>query len=275
MTDSTNATTAHESGGEHPRFLAHHFETPEQQFATGKLGMWIFLLTEILFFGGLFCAYAVYRRNHPEVFVDGHLFLDKMLGAVNTIVLIASSLTVAWGVRCAQRSQRRGLIVCLTLTLLGAFIFLGIKYVEYKHKWDHGLVPSKSRVEYFFSPQGFLNLLAGTQFPDHPRPTKGFTPDEHYVREKLSHHGDSELSDTELAERTKSVGTFVSIYFALTGLHGIHVIAGIVVIAWILVRAVKGHFDSQYYAPVDFVGLYWHLVDLIWIYLFPLLYLIH
>ncbi len=98
-------------------FLADHFQTPEQQFAAGKLGMWIFLLTEILLFGGLFCAYAVYRANHPEIFVYAHQFLDKNLGAINTAVLILSSLTMAWGVRCAQRDRQRGLVVCLLVTL--------------------------------------------------------------------------------------------------------------------------------------------------------------
>ena len=275
MSDPSDTTHGPESEGRHSRFLAHHFDSSQQQFVAGKLGMWIFLLTEILFFGGLFCAYAIYRGNHPEVFADGHLFLNTTLGAVNTIVLIASSLTMAWGVRCAQCSQRRGLIVCLVLTLLGATVFLGIKTVEYKHKWDHGLVPSKSRLEYFFSTQGLLYLVAGAESKEHPAPPKGFEPDEHYIREKLGQDEQEEWTPEHLARRVQNVGTFVSIYFALTGLHAIHVIAGMIVITWILVRAVKGHFNSQYYGPVDYVGLYWHLVDLIWIYLFPLLYLIH
>ncbi|MBN2328835.1 MAG: cytochrome c oxidase subunit 3, partial [Candidatus Omnitrophica bacterium] len=120
--------------------LQHHFDTPKQQFESGKLGMWIFLATEILFFGGLFVAYAVYRSHHPEIFLYAHQFLDKILGGVNTVVLICSSLTMAWAVRCAQLSRRTGLIVCLFLTLLCAFGFMGIKYVEYEQKWKHGLL---------------------------------------------------------------------------------------------------------------------------------------
>jgi len=123
----------------HPPHLAHHFDTPRQQFAAGKLGMWVFVLTEVLFFGGLFCAYAVYRANHPEIFIYAHQYLDKSLGAINTAVLILSSLTMAWAVRCAQLSQRGGLVLCLVLTLACAAVFLGIKYVEYRHKWEEGL----------------------------------------------------------------------------------------------------------------------------------------
>ena len=141
MTAQTPARSDHADHAEHPPWLAHHFDTPEQQFSSAKLGMWAFLLTEVLFFSGLFCAYAVYRRNHPELFVDGHHFLNTMLGAVNTAVLLLSSFTMAWGVRCAQLGKTRGLINCLVATLLCAGVFLGIKYTEYKVKWDHHMVP--------------------------------------------------------------------------------------------------------------------------------------
>jgi len=227
-------------------FLADHFQTPQQQFAAGKLGMWIFLLTEILLFGGLFCAYAVYRANHPEVFAYTDRFLDKNLGAINTAVLILSSLTMAWGVRCAQRDQRRGLVVCLTLTLLCACTFLGIKYVEYRAKWEDG-------------------LLWASRF----QPTE-------QAAEVLARHapvGDHAAAD--LKNMPRNVGVFFSIYFLMTGLHAIHVLVGMAAIAWLLARASRGQFGSRYFAPVDYVGLYWHLVDMIWIYLFPLLYLIH
>ena len=142
------------AGGEgpphgHDPHLAHHFDTPQQQFDAGKLGMWLFLVTEILFFSGLFTAYAVYRSNHPEVFLEAHKYLDKVLGAVNTIVLLLSSLTMAWGVRCAQLGRNRGLVWCLTATLMCASLFLGIKAVEYTHKWDLGLYWGKS-----FAPVG-------------------------------------------------------------------------------------------------------------------------
>ncbi|NJN63619.1 MAG: cytochrome c oxidase subunit 3 family protein, partial [Acidobacteria bacterium] len=126
----------HEAPPEHQ----HHFETPTQQFESGKLGMWVFLATEILLFGGLFCAYAVYRSLHPEVFVYASLFLDRVLGGINTVVLICSSLTMALGVRAAQLGQRKLLLWMLALTIVGGFGFMGIKYAEYKHKWESGLL---------------------------------------------------------------------------------------------------------------------------------------
>src|SRR3954467_8139462 len=124
-------------GNGHDPHLAHHFDTPEQQFASGKLGMWVFLATEILMFGGLFCAYSVYRHNHPDVFEVAHKALDKSLGAINTIVLITSSLTMAWGVRLAQLGKNKGLIITLILTILGGYGFMAIKTIEYKTKWEH------------------------------------------------------------------------------------------------------------------------------------------
>ncbi len=231
-----------------PAHLAHHFDTPRQQFQAGKLGMWIFLLTEILLFGGLFCVYAVYRANHPAIFsyIHAERFLNTTLGAVNTCILITSSLTMAWGVRCAQRGQQRGLVVCLALTLMFAFGFLGVKYVEYKHKWEGGLLWA-SRYE----------------------------PIEHAAEEAEGHKPNAEHpGDAEQQER-ENAGVFFSIYFMMTGLHAIHVLGGMGAITWLLVRACNGTFGSRYFAPVDYVGLYWHLVDMIWIYLFPLLYLIH
>ncbi len=155
-------------------WLAHHFDTPQQQFTSAKLGMWAFLLTEVLFFSGLFCAYAVYRRNHPEVFYDGHHFLNTTLGAINTIVLLFSSLTMALAVRCAQLNQRRGLIICLSITLLCAFAFLSIKYNEYKVKWEHHMVPGQAKIE------AALGMESGGHHaelaPGQP-PPRGFHPD--------------------------------------------------------------------------------------------------
>lgn len=220
----------------HSPHLAHHFSSLAQQEEASKLGMWIFLVTEVLFFGGLFCAYAVYRGNHPEVFAYAHHYLDRTLGAVNTCVLIFSSLTMAWAVRCAALGQKRGLSVCLALTIACAFGFLGIKYVEYHHKWEDG-------------------LLWGASF--HP----------------VDHAHGGESKDADPAPRL--VPVFFSIYFCMTGLHGLHVIIGIGLLVWLLVGSLRGRYDREYFTPVDLVGLYWHLVDLIWIFLFPLLYLIH
>ncbi len=234
-----------EAGGEHPSFLAHHFDSHRQQFDAGRLGMWIFLVTEILLFGGLFCWYAVYRKNHPEIFIYAHQFLDKNLGAINTAVLILSSLTMALAVHSAQCNRRRRLIVFLILTLLCACGFLGIKYVEYKHKWEEGLLWARQ-----FKPAEDPDDEGGDA-SQAPAPASG-----------------------RFQGRPSHAGIFFSIYFLMTGLHALHVVGGMGAITWILVRAVKGHFGSRYFGPVDYVGLYWHLVDMIWIYLFPLLYLI-
>jgi cytochrome c oxidase subunit 3 len=224
--------------------------------------MWIFLMTEVLFFGGLFCAYAVFRANHPEIFIDGHRFLQKPLGAANTVVLIFSSLTMALAVRAAQLGQRRALVGLLSATLLCGLVFLGVKAIEYKHKWDHHLVPGQARIAYWFSHETT------------PTPRKEFRPDEAYIQEHLARAGSKNLSPMELERREEHLGTFMGLYFSLTGLHALHVICGIGVIFWILVGAIRGRFDSRYFTPVDLVGLYWHLVDMIWIYLFPLFYLI-
>jgi cytochrome c oxidase subunit 3 len=233
------------STGREPN-LAQQFSSPEQQFAAGRLGMWIFLVTEILLFGGMFCAYAVFRANHPEIFFYAEQFLDRTLGAINTAILITSSLTMALAVHCAQRDRRRALIVCLALTLTLACSFLGIKYVEYKHKWEAGL------------------LWAGAYRPEI------FSGESRQPQEPSA----KPLPEAR-QEAKKHAGVFFSVYFMMTGLHALHVVAGMAVITWILVLATKGRFGSRYFAPVDNVGLYWHLVDMIWIYLFPLLYLIH
>ncbi len=267
-----------EGHDEHPPWLAHHFDTPQQQAASAKLGMWAFLLTEILFFSGLFCVYAVFRRNHPEIFFDGHHFLNTTLGATNTAVLLLSSFTMAWGVRCAQLGQRRGLIACLAITLCCAAVFLGIKYTEYKAKWDHHLVPGQARIAAFFG----APYETESGVPGEP-PPRGFHPHKEYIEEHLKEADKAAgvrvvseaLYDSQLQQRMEYLGTFFGIYFCLTGLHAIHVICGMIAITWLLVRAIKRHFSPLYFDPVDCVGLYWHLVDLIWIYLFPLLYLIH
>jgi cytochrome c oxidase subunit 3 len=243
--------------------LAHHFDSLRQQYDSAKLGMWIFLVTEVLFFSGLFCFAAVYRANHPEVFLDGHHFLDKPLGAANTIVLLFSSLTMALAVRAAQLGRRLPLVGLLAVTLVCGLVFLGIKSVEYRLKWDHRLVPGQERIEHWFS------NAAG------PEPAKGFRPDEPYVREHLAAIGVPSPSEDELNARVRNLRSFMGIYVALTGVHALHVTVGVGVILWILVRAARGRFGPRYFTPVDTTGLYWHLVDMIWIYLFPLLYLVH
>ena len=209
---------------DHPKFLAHHFSDVEQQRESAKLGMWLFLLTEILLFGGLFCAYAIYRAWYPDMFHHAHQALDLTMGTVNTIVLITSSVTMALAIRFMQLGRRDLTILNLVLTLAFAATFLVIKYFEYSHKFHLGQLPGK-----FYTFQGI----------------EGSNPH-----------------------------IFFSIYFAMTGLHGIHVIAGMSIIGWVLYRTTRNEFSPAYYTPIEMTGLYWHLVDLIWIFLFPLLYLI-
>ena len=382
---------------DHNPRLAHHFESMQQQFAAGKLGIWLFLITEILFFSGLFVAYAVYRSTHPEVFVYAHQFLDKSLGALNTVVLIFSSLTIAWAVRAAQLGQRRALVGLLTVTLACASFFLGVKAVEYSHKWDEGMLwggsyKSQQRAssddsgisadlprEVQPTPSGRVSLVsqhtphdhdeherdghagehapsaalrnlslpasvglvvslllgvggfatgrrrwgivgfclafasaayfggvaAGETFPSFvdswvPRAASEHAFPDHPVREGVGvDHGDvinttpleqesagvsgvgavaireAEIAADSVNVEPAGVGIFFSIYYVMTGLHAIHILAGMGVIVWLLVNSVGGMYGPHYFGPVDYVGLYWHLVDLVWIYLFPLLYLIH
>lgn len=206
------------------RFHQHHFADAGQQFQSAKLGMWVFLLTEVLFFGGLFCAYAIYRAWNPEMFFNAHKALDWRLGGLNTIVLITSSVTMALAIRSFQLDRNQAGIRLLGATLLLAGVFMVVKYFEYSHKFHLGQLPGR-----FYHWQGM----------------EGSNPH-----------------------------IFFSVYFAMTGLHGLHVLVGMGVIAWLIFRARRGDFSSAYYNPVEIAGLYWHLVDMIWIFLFPLLYLI-
>ncbi|QDU80797.1 Quinol oxidase subunit 3 [Polystyrenella longa] len=262
-TVATDPQSDHSDHHDHPAFLAHHFENPEQQYDSGKLGIWLFLVTEVLFFSGLFVAYIIYRYFNPEIFIYADDFLDVRLGFLNTIILLFSSLTMAWAVRNAQLNQKLGLIINLSLTLVCAFAFLGVKYVEYSHKFHDGLLPGKH-----FNPVVHHEGEDG-HAADHGAEGSA-------AANETSEHESSEGIAEHPAEKPipRNAGIFFSIYFCMTGLHGIHILFGIGFITWLLVRAVRGEFNDQYFGPVDYVGLYWHLVDLIWIYLFPLLYLI-
>ena len=440
---------------DHPDFLAHHFDTPEQQFEAGKLGMWLFLVTEVLMFGGLFCAYALYRANHPDIFVYAHGFLDWKLGATNTAILLASSFTMALAVRASQLGQKGILILLLVLTLGGGVGFLVIKYIEYTSKFSHSLWPGTQNLYY---PQaettlwqvdgdGELILDAGGNPVPITRDMQlkeialvefetlalhhGYVPQpaqaayDHYtamgVFETLHHHDEDRgtheyenamqmFADAGVAEAAALVDVhgshgeqgdapaeenhaghgeddthahgedeahgeapahaaahddahgdhaahdpdydynqrlalvpvagesaaqsnvspppfastsvssafahdadeadagglaealgapdlshakhykpyhlqpeavqsrvhlFFQIYYCATGLHALHVLIGMGCITWVLGKSLAGAFTTEYNVPVDIVGLYWHIVDLIWIFLFPLLYLIH
>lgn len=260
MSTTTTAELEGDHGHDHdhPEHLAHHFETLEQQFDAGKMGIWTFLLTEVLFFSALFVAYTIYRSNYPEVFQYASQFLNTNLGATNTIVLLLSSFTVAWGVRNAMLGQIGMLKMNLLITLICAGAFMGIKYMEYSHKFHEGTLWA-----------GNANTIFRLDVEDVPETMK-----EH------SHAWDNRDGEFTIAvkdldpEFRQKLGIFFGVYFCLTGLHGIHVLIGMILLTWLLLRAMRGEFGPTNFNAIDFGALYWHLVDLIWIFLFPLLYLI-
>lgn len=277
--------------------LAHHFDTPQQQFDAGKLGIWLFLLTEVLFFSGLFCAYTIYRSMRPEVFVYAHYFLDTKLGALNTCVLLISSLTAAWSVRNAQLGETKKLVTNIVITILCASTFMVVKYFEYSHKAHAGLLPGRNfkPIEEVWEVASFkskhpeaaayaarLKAQASSKPPAESAAAPAVQPHqmERPTRaqlEPLLQAGvlGPKAETPTVPSKPRNAHVFFSIYFFMTGLHGFHVLAGIGVFIWLLIRAKKGVFGAMYFGPIDYAALYWHLVDLIWIYLFPLLYLIH
>jgi len=285
-------------GGPH---LAHHFDTYQQQFDAGKLGIWLFLLTEVLFFSGLFCAYTVYRGMHPEVFVYAHYFLNTSMGAINTCVLLISSLTAAWAVRNAQLAQRKLLVLNILITIACACTFMVVKFFEYEHKFHDGLLPGPAfhPTEQVWELESFKHkhpeaaeyaekLTKAAEAKEHAKgaaaPAAGAAAEPAAIErpteeqlEPLIKAGviGPNAEDQTRPSKPRNAHVFFGIYFFMTGLHGIHVLGGIGVFIWLLLRANKGEFGPKYFGPIDYAALYWHLVDLIWIYLFPLLYLIH
>lgn len=212
----------------HSKYVAHHFDTAEQQYEAAQLGMWLFLTTEILFFGGLFLGYSVYRGQYPEAFAEGSHHLNLWLGTLNTIVLLGSSLTAALAVHAAQTGNRKKTVQFLASTLGLGLLFLGIKAIEYSHKFHEHLIPGPSfHVEHLPA-----DLLMG------------------------------------------NVQLFFSFYFAMTGMHALHMVIGMGILVVLIILAAKGNYSSEYYTPIELFGLYWHFVDIIWVFLFPLLYLI-
>ena len=225
-----HAHAAHAGAHDAPPELKHHFADLEAQKEASSLGMWVFLVTEVLFFGGMFTAYVVYRAMYRTAFEGASNLLDIKLGAFNTAVLIGSSLTMALAVWASSLGKRNLIVVFLILTILLGGTFLGVKVIEYKDKFTHHEVPGP-----------------------------------HYVIPVDHHTGKLLPPQTEL---------FFSLYFCMTGLHALHMIIGIGLLAWLVVRARRGDFTPRYNTPVDMVGLYWHFVDVVWIFLFPLLYLL-
>ena len=226
----------------------HHFTTMEQQFDTSKIGMWLFLATEVLLFGGLFVGFGMMQARYPREFVEAHTHLVRWQGALNTVVLLISSFTMVLAVQAAKKGDKAKQVLFLGLTILCACTFLVVKYFEYSHKYEEGWLPGR-----FYSYKGDA-IPACHAAP--PSEAAAAAP------------------AASAVPCTNGYATFFSFYFMMTGLHGFHILAGIGVLTWILIRAKRGEFTASYYTPVDLVGLYWHLVDLIWIYLFPLYYLI-
>jgi cytochrome c oxidase subunit 3 len=226
--------------------VAHHFDDAEQQYTAAELGMWVFLATEVLFFGGVFCGYAIYRYWYPAAFAEGSHQLDVTLGTINTAVLLGSSLTMALAVRAAQTSDRPATVRNLVLTLLLGTVFLSIKGYEYYHKFEEHLVPGRNFV---LPGDSGHSLQPG-------RGTQGAN------------------TTIEVDSQARSVELFFSFYFAMTGLHALHMVIGAVILAVLVVAAAGGAFSAAYFTPVEMTGLYWHFVDIVWVFLFPLLYLI-
>jgi cytochrome c oxidase subunit III len=227
----------------HNPALAHHFDTLEQQHETNTFGMWMFLATEILFFGGLFMAYTLYRYRFPDAFLLGSEELNLPLGAVNTVVLIVSSLTVVLAVHAAQTAKKT-LTLWLAATFLLGVAFLGIKAVEWYADYKEGLIP------------GIQSQLLDDN------------NDEARKKWVVPHSHPKEYVPP------RQVKLFFIIYFCMTGLHALHMIVGLGIFGVLLYFAARGQYTKEYYTPIEVGGLYWHFVDIVWIFLFPLLYLI-
>lgn len=217
---STNSSTT----SSHEHHYAHHFKSALHEFVSSKEGIWLFMVTEILMFGGLFVGYFLMHNTYPAMFSEGASHLDWRMGAFNTVVLILSSWTMAMSIYSIQTGKNSRATKLMIATLVCGAIFLIVKYFEYSHKIHEGLLPGR-----FFS-------------------------------------------NTESV--ASNIGMYFGFYFSMTGLHGVHVVLGMSLITWVLIRNIRGDFNEHYYTPVEGVGIFWHIVDLVWIFLFPLLYLV-
>jgi len=312
----------------HQPGLQHQFEDMGQQQESDSIGMWMFLVQEIMFFGGLFTVYLVFRSRYPMAFAAGSNHLDVVWGAANTVVLIVSSLTMALAVHYAQLGKRNLQVILIILTMILGTVFLGVKAIEYTHKYHEGIVPvsglnlrtadtkkdSARNVSKNLEEQEKNSLDVPEQAKNHDGPSAAAAADhqgttgEHSAggehHEYVNRRGDFIWEDTSLAVMAQQgkfltdaekigyfengyegkeispekfrdkVRIFFYIYFAMTGLHALHMIIGLALMAWLLWKAWIGTFTPEYYAPVEMAGLYWHFVDIVWIFLFPLLYLL-
>jgi cytochrome c oxidase subunit 3 len=243
----------------HPPNLEHHFESYEQQRVSASLGVWVFLVTEIMFFGGLFTAYILYRSKYPEAFIAGSHQLDITLGTVNTAVLICSSLTMAMAVRSAQLGRSKAIVGFLVATIGLGSIFLGIKATEYHHKWVENLIPGPT---FHLDPEHLPT--------HHGRPVTSGLPTG-IVGESRADVSLAMPRPTDIQAHTQ---LFFFLYFGMTGLHALHMIIGVGLLFWLILPSWRGRFDANNHNYVEGIGLYWHFVDIVWIFLFPLLYLV-
>ncbi|MDI3255389.1 cytochrome c oxidase subunit 3 family protein [Pseudacidobacterium ailaaui] len=239
-TQPTSFPGAHGEHEQHSPHLRHHFATVDQQREAASFGMWLFLLTEIMFFGGMFTAYLIYRNWYYPAFVAGSHQLSILLGTINTTVLICSSFTMAMGVYSAEMKRRKALLGWLVATLCLGLVFLGIKAIEYHEKWERHHVPGLN-----FSINDFTHV------------------DPNYSQDKPL--------PVDMAEKTQ---TYFSLYFMLTGVHALHMLVGISILLVLIFQAWRGMYTTGHMTTIENFGLYWHFVDIVWIFLFPLLYLI-
>jgi len=282
----------------HPPGLQHQFEDMKQQEESVSIGMWMFLVQEIMFFGGLFTVYLVFRSKFPMAFAAGSNHLDAFWGGLNTLVLIVSSLTMALTVFYAQKSNRNMQVILIMLTMFFGAVFLGVKTIEYTDKYEHGLVPvtgwnKKVKEDPTHAAAGgehakpcwehdethtYVNPRGEFQFADCSMAKQAFDeqqqkPNETHLTaaERVGYFSNGQIDAEKFRDKVR---IFYWIYFVMTGLHALHMVVGLGLMTWLLWKAWSRTFSHDYFAPVEMSGLYWHFVDIVWIFLFPLLYLL-
>lgn len=282
----------------HPPGLQHQFDDMKQQMDSVTIGMWVFLVQEIMFFGGLFTVYLVFRSRYPMAFAEGSNHLNAFWGGLNTLVLIVSSLTMALAVYYAQKGKRMMQVYLILATMFFGTVFLGVKAIEYYDKWDHGLIPvaglnKKVKEGEAHSEKSALVLpfetrasaaAETTEVHKYENPTGNFQWNyghalaekawkEGYLTEaeRVGYFSNNQIDANKFRDK---VQIFYWIYFVMTGLHALHMVVGLGIMAWLLWKAWLGTFSAAYFSPVEISGLYWHFVDIVWIFLFPLLYLL-
>jgi cytochrome c oxidase subunit III len=258
---TSQTTTTQTTTTQHHPALAHQFDSMEHQQDASTFGMWVFLLTELMMFGGLFTAYLIYRLKYYPAFVAGSTSISVSWGFANTLILIASSFTMAMSVWAAQNGKRRMQVWLLLSTMVLGAAFLGVKAKEYYDKWDECHIPGH------VIGKGF-NAWGGCSATNE---SLGNIAEE--IRDPKEHGNPNtpEIAAEQIARQTE---IFFSFYFLMTGLHAFHMLIGLGLLTWLTLRARSGEFGPAYYTPIELGGLYWHFVDIVWIFLFPLLYLI-